>query len=297
MTALEIDAFLTIVKTGSISAAAEQLYVTQPALSRRILALENELGYSLMDRGKGIRTVKLTEKGKAFVAIAHKWKVLWGETEEISRLDGNLTLNVTAIGSLLTYILPSVFQRLLKDNEDLSLSIQNSHSYEAYGFIESGLTDIAFISDAMYAKNVETIPAFREPMLFVAGKNVHLPSKIHPSKLDVTHEIKIPWNPQFDIWHNYWFGTFAKPRVMLDQMSMMEYFLDSRDNWAIVPVSVAEKIAKVVDVEVCKMKDAPPERIIYYILGKNPKEAVKPLLQFLDEEVKRIKGVTSYLKF
>lgn len=295
MTALEIDAFLTVVKTGSITAASEQLYVTQPALSRRIAALENELGYSLMERGKGIRAVKLTEKGKAFVAIAHKWKMLWSETEGISKLDANLNLNVAAIGSLLTYIFPSVFQRLLKDNEDLSLSIQNHHSYEAYSFIESGLTDIAFISDAMYSKNVETIPAFREPMIFVAGKNVTLPAEIHPSKLDATHEIRIPWNPQFDIWHDYWFGAFSKPRVMLDQMSVMEYFLDSEDNWAVVPVSVAEKIAKAVDVEVRKIKDGPPDRIIYYVLGNQAKDAVKLLLQLLNEELKNIEGVTSYL--
>ncbi len=295
MTALEIDAFLTVVKTGSITTAAEQLYVTQPALSRRIATLENELGYILMERGKGIRTVKLTEKGKVFVAVARKWKILWSEAEGISKLDGKLNLSVTAIGSLLTYVFPSVFQRLLKSTEDLSLSIENHHSFEAYGLIESGLTDIAFISDAMYSKNVETIPAFREPMLFVAGKKMNLPVKIHPSKLDVSHEIKIPWNPQFDIWHDYWFGAFAKPRVMLDQMSMMEYFLDRQDNWAVVPVSVTEKIAKAVDVEVRKIKDAPPDRIIYYILGKQPKETVKPLLQLLDEEVKNIDGVTSYL--
>jgi len=295
MTALEIDAFLTVIKTGSITAAAEQLFVTQPALSRRIATLENELGYSLLERGKGIRTVKPTEKGKAFVAIAHKWRILWSETEGIAKLDGNQNLNVTAIGSLITYIFPIIFQKLLKENGDLSLSIQNQHSYEAYGFIESGLTDIAFISNPMYSKSVEAIPAFREPMLFVAGKNVNLPAKIHPSKLDVTHEIRVPWNPQFDIWHDYWFGAFSKPRVMLDQMSMMEYFLDSQDNWAAVPVSVAEKIAKAVDVEVRKMEDAPPDRIIYYVLGKQPKKAVKQLLQLLDEEVKNIEGVDSYL--
>lgn len=295
MTALEIDAFLTVIKTGSITAAAEQLYVTQPALSRRIAALENELGYTLMERNKGIRTIKLTEKGKAFVAIAHKWKMLWSETEGISRLDGNLSLNVTAIGSLLTYVFPSVFQRFLKENDKFSLSIQSHHSYEAYSLIESGLTDVAFISDAMYSKNVESIPAFREPMVFVAGKNVHLPDKIDPSKLDVTHEIKIPWNPQFDIWHDYWFSAYAKPRVMLDQMSMMENFLDSQDNWAVIPLSVAGKIAKVVDVKVRKMKDAPPDRIIHYILGKQPKKAVKPLLQVLHEELRNIEGVTSYL--
>lgn len=295
MTALEIDAFLTVVKTGSITAAAEQLYITQPALSRRIATLENELGYILMERGKGIRVIKLTEKGRAFISIAHKWKSLWNETERISKLNENMNLNVSSIGSLITYIFPSIFQKLLKYNSDLSLSVEYRHSYEAYSFVESGLTDIAFISNPTYSRNIETIPVFREPMLFVTGKNVDLPSKIHPSKLNVTHEIRVPWGPQFDIWHDYWFGAFSKPRVMLDQMSMMEYFLDSQDTWAIVPVSVAEKIAKTVDVEVRAMEDAPPDRIIYYILGKQPKESVKLLLQLLDKEVKTIDGIVSYI--
>ena len=70
MTEREIEAFLTIVRTGSISAAAEVLYVTQPALSRRIRALEQELGYQLFIRKKGLRNVGLTAEGKAFLSLA-----------------------------------------------------------------------------------------------------------------------------------------------------------------------------------------------------------------------------------
>ena len=44
MTFLEIEAFLKIAQCGSFSAAAEKLYITQPALGRRIRALEEELG-------------------------------------------------------------------------------------------------------------------------------------------------------------------------------------------------------------------------------------------------------------
>ena len=44
MTFPEIEAFLHIVQYGSFSAAAEKLYITQPALGRRIRALEEELG-------------------------------------------------------------------------------------------------------------------------------------------------------------------------------------------------------------------------------------------------------------
>ena len=63
MTFLEIEAFLSIVQYGSFSAAAEKLYVTQPALGRRIRALEEELGYSLFVRNKGVRHVELTRQG------------------------------------------------------------------------------------------------------------------------------------------------------------------------------------------------------------------------------------------
>ena len=59
MTELEIDAFLNIVKYGSITKAAEILYISQPALSRRIKSLESELQYKLFIRQKGVRILRL----------------------------------------------------------------------------------------------------------------------------------------------------------------------------------------------------------------------------------------------
>lgn len=53
MTRLEIEAFIEVVQAGSISAAAKSLYISQPALSRRIQVLESELGYQLIERKKG----------------------------------------------------------------------------------------------------------------------------------------------------------------------------------------------------------------------------------------------------
>ena len=47
MTQSEITAFLAIIQCGSFSSAAEHLYITQPALSRRIQALEKKVGYKL----------------------------------------------------------------------------------------------------------------------------------------------------------------------------------------------------------------------------------------------------------
>ena len=58
MTNLEIEAFMAVVRTGSITRAAQFLYTTQSALSRRIKTLEQELGYTLMKRQKGMRSIE-----------------------------------------------------------------------------------------------------------------------------------------------------------------------------------------------------------------------------------------------
>ena len=54
--------FVTVVETGSISAAARKLYMTQPPLSARMQALEQELGCPLLERGA--RRVELTDAGR-----------------------------------------------------------------------------------------------------------------------------------------------------------------------------------------------------------------------------------------
>jgi LysR family transcriptional regulator, transcription activator of glutamate synthase operon len=67
----QIQYFLSIVDTGSFSAAADEHYVSQSSLSKMILVLEKELAVSLFDRSK--RKVSLTEAGQAFLEHARKF--------------------------------------------------------------------------------------------------------------------------------------------------------------------------------------------------------------------------------
>jgi DNA-binding transcriptional LysR family regulator len=60
----QIQYFLSIVETGSFSAAADNLYISQSSLSKQIIALEKSLDIQLFDRSK--RKVSLTEAGKVF---------------------------------------------------------------------------------------------------------------------------------------------------------------------------------------------------------------------------------------
>lgn len=271
MTELEIEAFLTVIKTGSITAAAKYLYVTQPALSRRIHALESELGYSLIERKKGVRTIELTNQGKAFISVAEKWKAVWLEAQEIANLGNSKMFYVSSIGSVSSYILPSVFRRFMKDHPDCRLVFHNHHSREAYSYIESRQIDLALISDNQFSRTAETVPAFREKMLLATNGLSELEEKVHPSMLEVKREIRLPWNPEYDLWHDYWFGTNAGSKVILDQMSLLEDFLNENKTWAVIPATVAYHLVKNKDVTLYELLDPPPDRIIYYLIPKNQK--------------------------
>src|SRR5437879_5050730 len=66
----QVQAFIEVARTGNVSRAAEALYVTQPALTARIQALEKELGEALFVRtGRGVR---LTDAGRVFLPNAER---------------------------------------------------------------------------------------------------------------------------------------------------------------------------------------------------------------------------------
>src|SRR5437762_6185229 len=66
----QVQAFIEVARSGNVSRAAEALYVTQPALTARIQALEKELGEALFVRtGRGVR---LTDAGRVFLPNAER---------------------------------------------------------------------------------------------------------------------------------------------------------------------------------------------------------------------------------
>src|SRR3990172_3656965 len=80
-----LQAFLAVADTGSFSAAAERIYLTQPAISKRIATLENELGTKLFDRIG--RSVQLTAAGQA---LAARGRTLLKDFEDVRRAITNL---------------------------------------------------------------------------------------------------------------------------------------------------------------------------------------------------------------
>src|ERR1043166_1896744 len=66
----QLDAFVEVVRGGTVTGAARALYVTQPALTARLNALERDVGNPLLVRKRG--GVRLTEAGRVFLPYAER---------------------------------------------------------------------------------------------------------------------------------------------------------------------------------------------------------------------------------
>ena len=120
----------------------------------------------------------------------------------------------------------------------------------------------------MYCRaNGWDIPAFREPMVLLTSQAET--QSIHPTQLDPSREIRLPWNREYDTWHYFWFSPNIHPRAVLDQMHLLEEFLSWGDCWTIAPISVASSVIQHIPIRICKLEDSPSPRIIYYLRSQH----------------------------
>lgn len=293
MTKLEIEAFLTIVKSGSISAAADHLFVTQPALSRRIAALEEELGYALFDRGRGVRTIKLTEQGTEFLRIAERLQRLYAEAEEIPKKKRRSILRVSTINSLAAYLMPPILKKMMHGEDACSVMFKSGLSTDIYGYVERGEVDIGLVSDPQHSRKVITFPIFREPFVFVGGENWKGTERVYPEMLDPSLQIRLPWNPEYDVWHEKWFAPDVTASMTADKMEFLEEYLEG-EMWAVVPLLVAMRLKRN-DIWLCPLERGPEDMTIYALTADSQKSGF--VMQFLHEvhdEIVKIEGIQSF---
>ena len=124
----QLKAFLAVAQDGSFSRAAEKLYLTQPAVSKQIQALEEALGMRLFDRVG--RSILLTEAGNILRDHAHiVFQTLEEARETITQLRGLQRghLRISAASTIGTYMLPQPLGELKAQfpGIEISLAITN----------------------------------------------------------------------------------------------------------------------------------------------------------------------------
>ncbi|WP_455926177.1 LysR family transcriptional regulator [Pseudomonas putida] len=166
-----LNAFLAIAECGSFSGAGERLHLTQPAISKRIAGLEQQLNVRLFDRLG--REVSLTEAGRALLPRAYQiLNVLDDTRRALTNLTGEVSGRLTLATShhIGLHRLPPVLRAFTKRYPQVALDIQFLDSEVAYEEILHGRAELAVITLAPEPHNlVRAVPVWTDPLDFVVA--------------------------------------------------------------------------------------------------------------------------------
>ena len=139
-----IETFLAVCQTMNFTRAAEQLHITQPAVSQHIRALEEQYGTRLFQhRGKQLR---LTAGGELLLRTAATMRHDALRLRELMRqADVRRTLRFGATLTIGEYILPGPLLRLLRQDPELRLRMLMANTRELLGLIDQGELDFAIV--------------------------------------------------------------------------------------------------------------------------------------------------------
>lgn len=148
--------FLTVVREENITRAAQVLHITQPALSRQLTALEEELGCQLLVRGK--RKVSLTEAGLLLRRRAEELVELADRTEREFAAGGQDLAGEIVIGSAessAAQLLPRLIEPFLREHPLVRFDLISGNADQVKDQLDQGLLDIGLLLEPVEVEKYE----------------------------------------------------------------------------------------------------------------------------------------------
>jgi len=178
--------FTAVVDSGSLTAAARRLNVSQSSISEQMFDLENEIGGALFDRSG--RTVRLTAQGQVFLDEARKTLAASQRAIDLTRQSLQGEVGALTIGFLLLGaggFFPRIIREFRRRRPGIRLTLQEMHPHDQISALEDGRIDIGLTRplQAPYDRQFRQELLYRDPAVVVmrpdhklAGQSVRVRS-------------------------------------------------------------------------------------------------------------------------
>lgn len=183
----ELKAFIAVAEHASFSMAANTLFLTQPAISKRIAALESSVDARLFDRIG--RTISLTEAGQALLPRARKILIeLDDSVRAIANLSGHVagTLRFATSHHIGLHRLPSALKQFTRKYPDVRLDIRFMDSEAACQAVEHGELELGIVTlPPKPSPNLTTEIIWADPLCFIVANDHPLAKRKHIQLVDL----------------------------------------------------------------------------------------------------------------
>lgn len=158
--------FLQVAERGNFTRAAEDLSISQPALSRSIRKLEEELGRPVFQRQA--RVVSLTDAGTLLQARAYQLLSILEDTKAEITDDGESgRVRLGAIPTVAPFFLPGVLRRFAQEYPKATIVVQENTTDKLIKSCTQGEIDLAILALPVPANYLEIEELFAEELLLV----------------------------------------------------------------------------------------------------------------------------------
>lgn len=284
--------FEAVARYSHVTRAAAELHIAQPALSKQISQLEQELGVALFDRVG--RTVRLTEAGEALLphARAVMAQVQAGRAEMAERVGlrrGRATVGTPpTVG---TQLLPPVLAAFNRRYPGIELRLHEAGVQTLLDLLETGLTDVAIVTLPVDDEQLTVMPLFTEEMVVAVWRGHQLAGR---DEVEIRQLQLEPWvlSPENYELREATLSACATagftPRVVLDggETDTLLRFVAAGLGVALVPRLAVQGIGDLVALRVCDQKLTRTLGLVWRG-DRAASPAARALREFLAEQLRR----------
>jgi DNA-binding transcriptional LysR family regulator len=183
----QLEIIRAIADTGSFTAAGEKLHVSQSAISRQILLLEDELGEPVFHRIG--RRIRITPAGESLLQLSHRvFQDLQDTVSLISDKRESLRGTIRLVGGMTVclYVFPVLLSEVRKVHPQLDMKVTVGSAERSIAMLRSGAGDLGLLTLPVEASDLVSVPVLREELLLVTYPAHPLARKktIAPGDLD-----------------------------------------------------------------------------------------------------------------
>jgi LysR family transcriptional regulator for metE and metH len=225
----DLRVVLALASAGTTAQAASVLHLTQPAVSRALLAAEDKLGTRLFDRTP--RGLVPTAAGQRLVTGATRLLVELGDLEHLVRTPVTPPRRIRLVCECYTayHWLPSTLMRLRKSLPELEVALAVDHTREPVAALEAGELDVALITTSVVPRGrLEERPIFSDEVVFIMSASHPLAARKTLTPADLRENTLL--TGQGASAESHWFISTvfgrARPQLHFERLPLTEAILD-----------------------------------------------------------------------
>jgi DNA-binding transcriptional LysR family regulator len=256
----QLRLFIEVAKHKSITKAAENMHISQPALSKTLRALEDELGMTLIIRTN--KTSDLTDAGKVVLEYALRMTVLVDEMKttliDMTNLSrGQINIGLPPfIGSL---FFPRVMAKFHHAFPNIELNITEYGGARVVKSVEEGEFELGVAVLPIDEQQFSVYPIVEEEMRLVVYKDHHLSDRVEVELKELRDEEFIFYHEEFalnQIMRNHFIAAGFEPKILFksSQWDLMTEMVAANLGITILPQSICNRAFNS-DLKVIKLQD------------------------------------------